>query len=76
MAAKPDFIDLLNQAVEREFQVEVHYFLQHDKIENIIKKQTPENIFDKTTHDAVEILIQEMKMKPTSAKALISELKQ
>jgi bacterioferritin (cytochrome b1) len=75
MAAKPDIIDLLNQAVEREFQVAVQYFLQHDEIEKIIKKQIPENIFDKTTYDAVGILIQEMKMQLTSAKGLIGEVK-
>jgi bacterioferritin len=69
MAVKttPEYIDLLNQAVEREFGVAVQYFLQHAKMEKIIKKQIPENIlFDKTTYDAVgkmlhEISIQEMK---------------
>lgn len=60
-------MDLLNQAVEREFQVSVQYFLQHAKMEKIIKKEIPENILsDKTTYDAVgkilrEIAIQEMK---------------
>ncbi len=69
MAVKttPDYIDLLNQAVEREFKVAVQYFLQHAKMEKIIKKQIPENILlDKTTYDAVgkilhDISIQEMK---------------
>lgn len=69
MAVKttPEFMDLLNQAVEREFGVAVQYFLQHAKMEKIIKKQIPENILlDKTTYDAVgkilhEISIQEMK---------------
>ncbi|HUJ84729.1 MAG TPA: ferritin-like domain-containing protein [Candidatus Acidoferrales bacterium] len=69
MAVKttPEYIVLLNQAVEREFGVAVQYFLQHAKMEKIIKKQIPENIlFDKTTYDAVgkmlhEISIQEMK---------------
>ncbi len=69
MAVKttPVYIDLLNQAVEREFQVAVQYFLQHAKMEKIIKKQIPENILlDKTTYDAVgkilhEISVQEMK---------------
>jgi bacterioferritin len=69
MAVKttPEFIDLLNRAVEREFQVSVQYFLQHAKMEKIIKKEIPENILlDKTTYDAVgkilhEIAIQEMK---------------
>jgi len=62
-----EYIDLLNQAVEREFQVSVQYFLQHAKMEKIIKKQIPENILlDKTTYDAVskilhEIAITEMK---------------
>ena len=69
MAVKttPDYIELLNQGVEREFQVALQYFLQHAKMEKIIKKQVPENmILDKTTYDAVgkmlhEIAIQEMK---------------
>ena len=69
MAVKttPEYVDLLNQAVEREFQVSVQYFLQHAKMEKIIKKQIPENILiDKTTYDVVgkilhEIAIQEMK---------------
>jgi len=69
MAVKitPDYIDLLNQGVEREFQVAVQYFLQHAKMEKIIKKEIPENILlDKTTYDAIgkmlhEISIQEMK---------------
>ena len=58
---------MLNQAVEREFGVSVQYFLQHAKMEKIIKKQIPENILlDKTTYDVVgkilhEIAIQEMK---------------
>ena len=58
---------MLNQAVEREFGVAVQYFLQHAKMEKIIKKQIPENILlDKTTYDAVgkilhDIAIQEMK---------------
>ena len=62
-----EFINLLNQAVEREFGVAVQYFLQHAKMEKIIKKEIPENILlDKTTYDAVgkilhEIAIQEMK---------------
>jgi hypothetical protein len=76
MAAKPDFIDLLNQAGEREFHVAVQQFLQHDKIEKIIKEQMPENIFDKAAYDAVRILIQEMKMHLTSAKGLIGGVKE
>ena len=69
MAVKitPDYIDLLNQAVEREFQVSIQYFLQHAKMEKIKKRQSPENILlDKTVYDAVgkvlkDISIQEMK---------------
>jgi bacterioferritin len=69
MAVKisPDYIDLLNQAVEREFQVSIQYFLQHAKMEKIKKREIPENILlDKTAYDAVgkvlkDIAIQEMK---------------
>ncbi len=69
MAVKitPPYSDLLNQAVAREFQVAIQYFLQHAKMEKIIRKSIPENILlDKTTYDAVgkflhEISIQEMK---------------
>jgi bacterioferritin len=69
MAVKttPDYFNLLNQAVERELKVSVQYFLQHAKMEKLIRKSIPENILlDKTTYDAVgkffkEIAIQEMK---------------
>ena len=69
MAVKitPEFNDMLNQAVEREFGVAVQYFLQHAKMEKIIRKSIPENILlDKTTYDAIgkillEISVQEMK---------------
>ena len=60
--------DLLNQAVEHEFRVVIQYFLQHAKMEKIIRRSIPENILldPKTTYDAVgkilrEISIQEMK---------------
>jgi bacterioferritin len=73
MAVKitPEFNDLLNRAVEREFQVAIQYFLQHAKMEKLIKKTIQENILlDKTTYDAVgkflhEIAIQEMKHAAT-----------
>ena len=63
----PEYIDLLNQAVEREFKVSIQYFMQHAKMEKIIRRIIPENILlDKTTYDAVgkflhEISINEMK---------------
>jgi bacterioferritin len=69
MAVKitPEYIDLLNGAIEREIQVSLQYLLQHAKMEKLMKKKLPENILlDKTTYDAVgkflgEIGIQEMK---------------
>lgn len=69
MAVKitPDYIDLLNKAVEREIQVSLQYILQHGKMEKLVRRTLPENILlDKTTYDAVgkvlrEIAIQEMK---------------
>jgi bacterioferritin len=69
MAVKttPEYIDLLNEAVEREIQVSIQYLLQHGKMEKLIRKVLPENILlDKTTYEAVgkflrEIGIQEMK---------------
>jgi len=69
MAVKtsPDYIDLLNKAVERELAVSVQYILQHSKMEKLVRRTLPENILlDKTTYDAVgkilkEIGIQEMK---------------
>ena len=63
----PEYIDLLNEAVAREFQVSIQYILQHTKMEKLIRKAIPENILlDKTTYDAVgkflrELAIQEMK---------------
>ena len=69
MAVKttPDYIDLLNKAVEREIAVSIQYILQHAKMEKLVRRTIPENILlDKTTYDAVgkflrEIAIQEMK---------------
>jgi len=69
MAVKisPDYVDLLNKAVEREIQVSLQYILQHAKMEKLVRRTIPENILlDKTTYDAVgkflrEIAIQEMK---------------
>jgi bacterioferritin len=69
MAVKttPDYIDLLNRAVEREIAVSLQYILQHGKMEKLVRRTISENILlDKTTYDAVgkflrEIAIQEMK---------------
>src|SRR5208283_1894433 len=69
MAVKttPDYIDMLNRAVEREIAVSLQYILQHGKMEKLVRRTIPENILlDKTTYDAVgkflrEIAIQEMK---------------
>jgi bacterioferritin len=63
----PEYIALLNQAVEREIGVSLQYILQHGKMEKLLRRTLPENIIlDKTTYDAVgkflrEIAIQEMK---------------
>jgi bacterioferritin len=69
MAVKitPEYIELLNEAVEREIQVSIQYLLQHAKMEKLMRRKLPENILlDKTTYDAVgkflrEIGIVEMK---------------
>ena len=73
MAVKttPDYVDLLNKAVEREIRVSLQYMLQHAKMEKLVRRTIPENILlDKTTYDAVgkflrEIAIQEMKHAAT-----------
>jgi bacterioferritin len=73
MAVKisPDYIDLLNKAVEREIQVSLQYILQHAKMEKLVRRTIPENILlEKTAYDAVgkilkEIGIQEMKHAAT-----------
>lgn len=62
MAVKttPEYIDLLNQAIEREIQVSIQYLLQHAKMEKLIMKKIPENILlDKTTYDAVGKFLRE-----------------
>jgi bacterioferritin (cytochrome b1) len=56
MAVKttPEYIDLLNKGVERELMVSIQYFLQHAKMEKLVRRTIPENILlDKTTYDAV-----------------------
>jgi len=66
-----EYVDLLNKAVEREFQVSLQYFLQHAKMEKLVRRTIPENILlDKTTYDAVgkilkDTAIQEMKHAAT-----------
>jgi len=57
MAVKisPDYIDLLNKAVEREIQVSLQYILQHAKMEKLVRRTLPENILlEKTTYDRLE----------------------
>ena len=70
MAVKisPDYIDLLNKAVERELaSFTSSIFCSMEKWRNLVRRTIPENILlDKTTYDAVgkflrEIAIQEMK---------------
>jgi bacterioferritin len=57
----PDYIELLNRAVEREIQVSIQYILQHGKMEKLISKTIPENILlDKTTYDAVGTILREL----------------
>ncbi len=70
----PEYIQLLNQAVEREFQVSLQYFLQHAKMEKIIRKSIPENILlDKTTYDAVGKFLQEIAIVEMKHAATIME---
>ncbi len=62
MAVKttPEYIDLLNSAIEREIQVSIQYLLQHAKMEKLLMKKLPENILlDKTTYDAVGKFLRE-----------------
>ncbi|UJG40920.1 MAG: hypothetical protein K9W45_00330 [Candidatus Heimdallarchaeum aukensis] len=62
-----EYIELLNKAVARELQVSVQYFLQHAKIEKIMRKVKAENILlDSTTYDQIgqilkKLAIEEMK---------------
>ena len=52
MAVKisPDYIDLLNKAVEREIQVSLQYILQHAKMEKLVRRTIPENILLRQNH--------------------------
>jgi bacterioferritin len=62
MAVKitPEYIEMLNEAVEREIQVSIQYLLQHAKMEKLMRKKLPENILlDKTTYDAVGKFLRE-----------------
>ena len=62
MAVKttPEYIDLLNHAIEREIQVSIQYLLQHAKMEKLIMKKIPENILlEKTTYEAVGKFLRE-----------------
>ncbi len=70
MAVKisPDYIDLLNKAVEREIQVSLQYILQHAKMEKLRTKNHPRKHPSSTKPPTTqserflrEISIQEMK---------------
>jgi bacterioferritin len=55
-----EYINLLNQAVERELQVSIQYMLQHTKMEKLIRKAIPENILlEKTTYEALGKILKE-----------------
>jgi bacterioferritin len=76
MAVKisPDYIDLLNKAVEREIQVSLQYILQHAKMEKLVRRTIPENILlDKTTYDAVGKFLREISIKEMKHAAAIME---
>jgi bacterioferritin len=76
MAVKitPEYIDLLNQAVEREFKVSIQYFLQHAKMEKLLRRTLPENILlDKTTYDAVGKLLHDISITEMKHAAAIME---
>jgi bacterioferritin len=76
MAAKttPEYFELLNKAVSREFQVSVQYMLQHAKMEKLVRKTIPENILlDKTTYDAVGKFLREFAIAEMKHAAAIME---
>jgi bacterioferritin len=69
-----DYIDLLNKAVEREFQVAIQYILQHAKMEKLVRKTIPENILlEKTTYDAVGKILRETAIAEMKHAAAIME---
>ncbi|MCW4028739.1 MAG: ferritin-like domain-containing protein [Candidatus Bathyarchaeota archaeon] len=76
MAVKvtPDYIELLNKAVEREIQVSLQYILQHGKMEKLKRRTLPENILlDKTTYDAVGKILREFAIAEMKHAAAIME---
>ncbi|XHH09177.1 MAG: bacterioferritin [Candidatus Bathyarchaeia archaeon] len=76
MAVKitPEYIDLLNRAVEREIQVSIQYILQHAKMEKLLRKTIPENILlDQTTYDAVGKILRDFSITEMKHAADIME---
>jgi len=76
MAVKitPEYIELLNRAVEREIQVSIQYILQHAKMEKLAKRVLPENILlDQTTYDAVGKILREFSITEMKHAADIME---
>ncbi len=70
----PEYLDLLNEAVAREFQVSIQYFLQHAKMEKILRKVKPENyLLDKTTYDALGEVLKEFAITEMKHAATIME---
>lgn len=69
-----EYIDLLNQAVERELQVSIQYMLQHTKMEKLIRKAIPENILlEKTTYEAVGKVLKDFSIMEMKHAASIME---
>ena len=69
-----EYINLLNQAVERELQVSIQYMLQHTKMEKLIRKAIPENILlDKTTYDVVGKVLKDFSIIEMKHAAAIME---
>jgi bacterioferritin len=69
-----EYINLLNQAIERELKVAIQYFLQHAKMEKLIKKQIPENILlEKTTYETMGKVLQDISIQEMKHAAAIME---
>lgn len=69
-----EYIDLLNGAVAREIQVSIQYFLQHAKMEKLIRRTIPENILlEKTTYEAVGKILKDISIIEMKHAAQIME---
>lgn len=72
--ATDEYIEMLNKAVMAEFQSSIQYFLQHAKMEKILRKVKPENyLLEETTYDKIGEVLKKASIDEMRHAAMIME---